>query len=664
MKKIRLDTKVFGGLAALSWLVIVFIGYLYIHRAFSASELLGVLLVIWRTVVAVGILSLAGGIGMLTSIRKWDVPPLAQAVLTCTFGLGVLGIAVLIFASTIGANFSLWTISLVAGIFLRKQIMAWWHFWRAQNHFWRNANSFRLIVFLLTALILGSQLLEALAPPLQFDALTYHLTLPAFYLQAGRIVYSPENIFWGMPQQTEMIYMLSMSLGGLEAATVLGWCVGVLTLIGLADFVKSIYVSHTAEVAIAVLLAGSGFTSSLSSGYVEWMSILLGLCILISLNQWLKDGKISTVGLTGAFAGMALNIKYTNGIIFIASFLVILIFHKRDPLKVLLFSLLGFGSVAILIMLPWMIKNFLAVANPFYPLFVPSGGMDAILRNFYEFKPVSQDWTRLVLLPWQSTVLGIDGGEGFSSSIGPLLLGLAPLAWMYWHEHSQDQKSAVNLSGALLAIGFIFWAIGSQFRGLLIQTRLYFILFPAYTLLAAAGFLSISRIKAYNIRFGNLAKTVIVLALAFNTFANLTAISVSNPIPVILNNEERIDYTRRHLGSYADAMQIVKSLPNDTKVLMLWETRSIECFPKCDPDEIIGRWYHDWTVFQSADKIIQNWKSQGYTHVLINKFGADFVHMYDPNSPPVEYWDGLQMTLDSLVPISINADGYQLYQLP
>jgi hypothetical protein len=320
--------------------------------------------------------------------------------------------------------------------------------------------------------------------------------------------------------------------------------------------------------------------------------------------------------------------------------------------------------MAIITMLPWLIKNLLATSNPFYPVLIPSGAMDATLLAFYQFKPFVQDWSRLILLPWQATVWGVDGGDGFSASIGPLLLGLSPFTVIFWQKMDLSQKAAIKTSITILLVGFFGWALGSQFRGLLIQTRLYFIIFPAWVLLAAAGYISITKINSHNIRFGKLADVFILLALFFNAFYTIKATSVSNPIAVILGSESRESYLTRHLGGYETAMQALQSLPGNPQVLLLWETRGFECQPKCDPDEIIGRWYHDWSIYRNSSSIISTWKEQGYTHVLLNQNGADFIRMYDLNAPDIEYWNELQSTVEALIPVDENLDGYKLYQLP
>jgi hypothetical protein len=658
------NPAIFIGLISLFWLLAVFIGYGYTHKPFLPEELIGVLQAVWRTLIAIAILSLAGGIGMSTNFRQQGFSPLIKAILACALGMGIISISMLIITATIGINFTLWIILIAAIYFFRKRILLWLKSFQDIKVFWQATGKTGRVAIFLLLIILVCQYLEALAPPLQFDALTYHLAIPKAYLQYGHFTYIQNNIFWGMPQLVEMLYTLAMYIGGSEVAPILGWWIGLLALLGLMGFAKEIFETETAWVAAACMMAGSGLTVSFSSGYVEWTSILYGLAVLICLSDWLVNEQILTLGMAGIFAGMALGTKYTNGVIIIGGFVVVLFLKKFVSFNKSLVNLLWFGGMSMLVMLPWLIKNFLATSNPFYPVFIPSGAMDTTLLAFYQFKPFAQDWSRIILLPWQVTVWGVDDGDGFSASIGPLLLGLSPFAFIHWYELGQNQKAAIKTSFGILLVGFFVWAIGSQFRGLLIQTRLYFIIFPAWALLAVAGYISITKINSHNIRFGKLANTFILLALLFNTFYTVKAITTSNPMAFILSLESRESYLTRNLGGYEIAMQAIQSLPGNSKVLMLWETRSFECQPKCDPDEIIGRWYHDWSVYQESSAIVSTWKEQGYTHVLINRNGADFIRKYDVNAPGVEYWQGLQTTIKALSPVETNTGGYELYQLP
>jgi hypothetical protein len=579
LKNNKYDSAIFIGLLSLFWFLAVFVGYGYTHKPFLPEELIGGLRVIWRTLTAITILSLAGGIGMSTSLRQQGFSPLVKAVLAGALGMGVIGIFMLIIAATIGINFTLW-IFLIAAIFMfRKGVQLWLKSFLDLKNFWQETGKTGHVAILFMMIVLACQYLDALAPPLEFDALTYHLAIPQAYLQSGHLTYLQNNIFWGMPQLVEMLYTLAMYIGGTEAAPILGWWIGLLALVGLMSFTKEIFETDTAWIAAASIMAGSGLTESFSSGYVEWASILYGLSTLICLSCWLEDEQISILGMAGIFAGMALGTKYTNGVILIGGGVVILLLQKFMSFKKSLTNILWFGGMAIVVMLPWLIKNLLATSNPFYPVFIPSGAMDTTLLAFYQFKPFAQDWSRVILLPWQTTVWGVDGGNGFSASIGPLLLGLSPFAFIDWTELGQNQKATIKTSLGILLVGFFVWAIGSQFRGLLLQTRLYFIIFPAWVLLAVAGYRSIAKINSHNIRFGRLANTLILLALLFNAFYTIKVIAATNPMVVILNLESHESYLIRNLGGYEIAMQAIQSLPGNSKVLMLWEARSFECQP-------------------------------------------------------------------------------------
>ncbi len=664
MKTNKRDSTIYIGLFSILWLLVVFVGYGYTHKPFTPEELMGILLVIWRTLTAVVILSLAGGIGLSIGFRLQNFSSLEQVVLACACGMGIVSISMLIIVATIGINFTLWIFLITAIFIFRKGIWLWWKSFQDLKSFWHETSKAGHMAILLIAIMLVCQFLEGLAPPLQFDALTYHLAIPKAYLQIGHLAYLGDNIFWGMPQLVEMLYTLAMYIGGTEAAPILGWWIGLLSLIGLAGFAKSIFEQESAWIAAACLMAGSGLSSSLSSGYVEWASIFYGVSVLICFSHWLLDQQTSTLGMAGILAGMALGTKYTNGVILIAGTLVVLNLQKHTSFKTQLTSICWFNGAAFIAMLPWWFKNIFATGNPFYPLFIPSGAMDSTTLMFYQFKPQVQDWSRIALLPWQATIWGVDGGEGFSSSIGPLLLGLAPFTIIYWHKLTSNQKTMIKVSFIILLAGVFIWAIGSQFRGLLIQTRLYFIIFPAWALLAVAGYSAITKINSHNIRFGKLADTFVLLALLFNTFYTIKTTGISNPIPVILNLESRESYLNRHLAGYETTMQVLRSLPGNSKVLMLWETRGFECYSKCDPDEIILRWFHDWSVYQNSISIISTWKEQGYTHVLLNRNGADFVRKFDVNAPGTEYWEGLQTTIKILIPVEENLGGYELYKLP
>jgi succinate dehydrogenase hydrophobic anchor subunit len=652
------------GFSAIIWMAVIFIYYVIIHKPLTPEQAIGILHSVWQLITSILIIVLAGGIGTLVNFEKYISSQLTRITLSVAFGSGVLAIVVFGMGATVGLNYVLWGVLLVAFVIMRRQIAQWLDLWKDIPTLWNGTSGISKIIMAGVALIFLCRLATALAPPLQFDALTYHLAIPKAYLETGRVTYLPNLMFWGMPQQTESLYTLAMLLGGTEAATVFDWAVGLLTVLGVFDVSRRLFGNDSGWVAVSSLLCGVTLASVLGSGYVEWATMLYGFAATVLLIVWVTQPETYSLVIAGVFAGMALGTKYTSGIILVGGIIVILYFRKPFSIKKAIYEVGAFMLSATLITIPWWLKNFVATSNPFYPLFFPAGAMDATRLAFYNFKPLSQDWTRILLIPWQATIWGADGKEGYSASIGPLLLGLSPLAWLFRKNLNNEQRASVALSTTLVLTGFLTWAIGSQFRGLLIQTRLYMVFFPAWTLLCAAGFAYLSQLRSFNVRFGNIAGSLALLALIFVDFEIASRTTGSGAFNFVFGLRSRQTYIDNNLGPYGPAMKYINEMPAGSRVLMLWETRGFECLPKCDSDEIIDRWFHDWRSVQDLDLLLTHWQSEGYTHILINQAGAEFIRKYDHNEPYVgSDWQALESLRSKLMLDESFGDTYFLYGL-
>jgi hypothetical protein len=177
--------------------------------------------------------------------------------------------------------------------------------------------------------------------------------------------------------------------------------------------------------------------------------------------------------------------------------------------------------------------------------------------------------------------------------------------------------------------GFVVWGVASFQNGLLVQTRLFIVIFPVWAILSAAGFKSAMRIRLASVRLGRIALAIALMFLVFNLFETLSEVLPKRAIEANFGLFSREAYLERNLGDLYNASKIIQQLPPDSKVLMLWETRSFYCAPVCDPDEIIDRWYHEARLHSSADEIQAAWREQGYTHMLIWEQGFEFVRDFD-----------------------------------
>jgi len=392
--------------------------------------------------------------------------------------------------------------------------------------------------------------------------------------------------------------------------------------------------------------------------------MLHGTGMLIAFSDWKEGKKQSRLVLAGIFAGMALATKYTAGIMLLAGLTIISAEFRGRRLRDLIGDMALFSGIAAAVMTPWLLKNVLATGNPFYPLIFPAGTMDSLRLHFYQSNPVFGSWGEIHLLPWQATVWGIDGKTGYSASIGPLLLGFSLMAWVGWSARSQKEKDAIRLALIIVIVSLTLWAIASRMSGLLIQTRLYASLLPAWAFLAGVGFDALSRQQGAGIRFGRVATALILLILGFNLFRSGVEFIQRGPLQVLSGSQTQTEYLSANLGAYATAMEAIKALPSSSKVLMLWETRSYYCLPLCDGDEVIDRWFHDSRLYGSVHAILESWRLEGYTHLLYHRAGAKFIRQAGSRFFIEEDWAKLE-NLFSALPSPIEIGGnYQLYPLP
>ncbi len=650
------------GLAALAWCFGMIVLYFISHKPLTPGLAAALGLIIWRLVIALALVSLGGGIGSLI-YRDAGSHPLARLALQAGLGLGALSLGVLIIGSTAGLpGWLLWlALPVLLAVFFRQE-RAWWQEWRGLGDLWKDNSRFSLWVSVLCGLLLICTLAVALAPPVKFDSLTYHLVQPNAYLSDGRVSYLPWIVMTGMPQNAEMLYTWAIALGGNSAATTLAWFFGVLALAGLAGYLYQCLDGRAAWAGIACLLAGFTTTMVMSWGYVDWLVMLMGLGTLVTLDGWRRTGQSRLLVLAGVFTGLAIGTKYTSGVLALAGS-VALLWHVWKRRALLIPAFLKFGLAALLVSLPWFMKNWLTTGNPLYPFLYPAGAMTAVRLQVYQSVGSWGNWLDFFLLPLRATYLGFDSGDGYMASIGPLLVGLGCLAWLARKNLSPEGRLSLENAVGLSLAGWLVWAVGNRLSGNLIQTRYYFSVFPAFAMLGAVGFWGIRRIQLPNIRLGMIVSALVVLVLGLNLVEVGVDVARQGALQVVLGLKDQESYLADNLGWYQPAMQAIRQLPDGDRTLLLFEARSLYCMPRCAPDEILDHWKRDRAALQDAGLIRQSWLNQGFTHVLFYRTGADFlVEANDPHHTLADL-DALKAFLNTL-PAPVDFGGvYQLYSL-
>ncbi|MFH1723126.1 MAG: glycosyltransferase family 39 protein [Elusimicrobiota bacterium] len=293
-----------------------------------------------------------------------------------------------------------------------------------------------LIVFLAAAATLP----YALTPETFYDALTYHLELPQLYLLNQRIIPTPRNVFSGVPSVPQMLYGWTLALepGG-SLARLLHWSFLAWVALACAGMCRRLGRPEAGPLAAALLCSAPVV---LVESYRTSVGLELALFQFLSLHAFLAAvaepagrERDRWLLLCGLCAGLALSSKYTSWI-YPAAFWGAFVYLRWDKPAHRLSGrdLIRLSAPALIVLLPWIVKNAVFYGNPVYPFF--HGWMappDAVQPGLGAMATASREWSRilgspgglreLLLSPWDFTVSPSDVGK----SIGPAFLGLAPL---------------------------------------------------------------------------------------------------------------------------------------------------------------------------------------------------------------------------------------------
>jgi hypothetical protein len=534
-----------------------------------------------------------------------------------------------------------------------------------------------------TLLMLSLGVLRALAPPVAWDALVYHLTLPVLYARThGLQVNTADfNLFSGMPQLTEMLYTaasllrVDVAAGGI-AAQVLGCFFGVVLCLGLAASAREL--DLPGWLAPAILFASLSVVLELASAYAELLLMLFALAVVLALRQWRRqraDRQIANrwLALAGTFAGLACGCKYTGIVVPLAGGAVVLLIALfeapgdwRNRLMPAFWSAGLFAMVAGAVFAPWLLKNWLLTGSPFYPLLWPAADMDALRQWFYNRPDLAEPWWRALLIFPRATFFGVQGGNENDATLGPLLLLCAGLLVFNWRVLSRLLREELVLLLSFVAVAYVGWVLLVHDSALARQARLFFAFLPALALLGAAGLAGVRALNTPALRLSIVINAAFALVLGLSAIEAAAGFVSQNPLPYLAGAQSATDYATSQLGWYVPALARVNRLPAGSRVIFLWEARSLACDSSihCVPDVVIDRWWHARRTTGGAAQIVDQWRSEGATDVLVYDTGARLIESTPNNAYDPADWIELAKLRDGLRPLATFGDAYTLYALP
>ena len=654
----------------LLWTGVILIVYYVVQKPGLLSAFTGLADTLWTLLVAIILLYNFYGIGnrILHSFKFDTQDTIAHLLLSCGIGLGSLGLLGLLFSVLQLANETILTIFQIAlAVFFLfrndfKNLRADLKSIASQLNL--SFSPYSLFTKLALFSLLTFSFLLTLVPPFEaFDALLYHLALPANILLNGGLRVVDNAPFW-FPSLSENTYLWALGMGSERAAQIIHFTWMLLAVLLLWHWAAKIWNSEVARKTLLLLAAIPSLPMLGSWAYADMALVYYAIASIYAIAQYRILKTDPWLVIAGVMAGFAMSIKYTSFVVPLACGLLLL--FNRPFLKAIS-SAAQFSLVTLAVASPWYIRNVIFMENPVYPFVFGGRYWDHFLAGWYADSGTGIGWNSLqiILLPLNTT-LGSHDITFFDGRIGPLFLLLAPFTlWILWTRAGRDSAAGWSLVtiGVFSLLSFAAWTFGVINSSGLWQARL---LFPALIPFAIPSALAWEALKQFNtskLRMSFLANIVIGVVLALNVFDNGLFVLQRNPLAVALGTQSRQRYIERINPSYAALMTLLDELPTDAHVYSLFEPRSYGLPRTIQADPLIYNFAHDVYLHQKPDAIIQQWKSEQYTHVLIYERGLEI--MKGSAKFTLAMQTTLQETLRQLIRIAQTPDHvYSLYEIP
>ena len=429
----------------------------------------------------------------------------------------------------------------------------------------------------LHAIVLGSLavclfggLLWAIAPSVHYDALLYHLSVPAIYVQQHGIVPVPEDYRSYWVHYAEMLYTLGLLLVGQPLPALIHLTAGLLTTGLIFTLGRRIAGTRVGLVGALLFYSVPVVTWQSGTAYDDLDVILYAFGFAYCIVVWWQERDNGWLLVGGTLAGFAFGTKLNAVLLLLPACLLLaggLVFRYRLSRRCLLAFLL-FGTPAVLFGSVWLIRDWVWTGNPVFPLFntiFKSPNWASATGTYSPFKALGRpDWLlRFISLPWN---LAVDAGA-YSEAIpaaGAGILSLAALPWLYFWSVENRRYSAILFFLAISALG-MWYAYGTYLRYLL----------PAFPILALLGALNINQLwtSLSGLRWKkSIAPLALSIALAYLGATRLAYTSWSSPIQELfpyrlaLGLETPSQFLSRALWVY-DALQYLDENASEPKVL-------------------------------------------------------------------------------------------------
>lgn len=466
-----------------------------------------------------------------------------------------------------------------------------------------------LLAFLSVHLIFA--LFGALAPPIEWDELVYHLPLPKSFLQHLEFgnYHLPSVI--SFPQNAQMLYLLAMGLKSDILAKLIHFSLGIMLALAIFSFSKKYFSLRTSVLATTIFytmpLIGSALSPTASADFFLYLFEFLAI---YAFFNWWEDSKNRVwLAVSGLLLGFAMGVKHLSLVPFVLLVLGIMIkvlSIEKKSFAFLLKSLVTFICLAFVFSGYWYIKSIILLGNPLWPLCyrifgglkIPEVTLEHMNYHILRFGP-GRSLLDFLSLPWNLTYYP----ERFDGSyLSPLFLVFLPVLGFF------KKKRVIIYILIFSGLYLIIWFL------LLSQQQRY--LSSIIPLLSICTAFAIEKVIAFDNKFSKVVYLIIFSWLFISTFNIIQ--DHKDKISPALGLESPRDYLSKKLWFYRDIDYINRNLPEDAHILLISFDRNYYLERKFTFGELTQQLH---LLYKSYDLegLLLHLRQLGITHLLIPK---------------------------------------------
>ncbi|MFQ6015985.1 MAG: ArnT family glycosyltransferase, partial [Anaerolineae bacterium] len=644
MKPLSRTTWLLIVILSLLWVFAVYASFYLVQKPAKLANALALVDVVLNLATASFIVLLGMALGRWLFERCGFAPASLAEELVMAAGLGLGLLSLVSLALGLVGLFQAWLFYLLSAGLALLLYPQWRQILILGGRAWEELKSIPRPLASYLALTGLMSLFLALAPPISWDALFYHLTGPKLYIQAQRITPDFRAPHFHFPSLMETLFAYAMLLKGDVAAKLIHFAYGPLTLASLYLFARRYLAPSTAWLTVAIAASMPMLALLSSWAYNDVALAFYTFAAFYALINWRHSGKRGWLILSGSLAGLVMSIKYTGFVTPLALLTLLLWWawsRQREA------STTGGGGGNLQAMAPafifslvvglfassWYLKNLAFTGNPVYPFLFSGVAWDTFRATWYQRAGtgLGLNLIDLATLPWVAT-LGYRDANFYDGRTGPILLALLPLILLgrifprlLDLREGRRERQAVNYLLFFVGLQYTFWTLGVVYSASLWQSRL---LLPTLILLspvAAHTLNGLERIARPQFSLKRFLLLVIAMALVLNLVSQGLDFLTLNPLPYLTGLESKDGYLTRVLGDHYRAMSYINdSLPTSARLLFLWEPRSYYSQRATWPDAILDNFAHLLHLEGSVEGVVAHLRREGITHVLIYQWGVLF----------------------------------------